>query len=202
MDIFVNGKRFTSASGDLTVGEIIDQIRAEPNMRQCVVAEVAVDGKTIALPEAHETFTPPAGSGARIEITMESPVDILHRSLHGGNTFLLVLQQETAAATTAFRDGRNRDGHERLATLAEKIGLFMNFVDEVLRFVETSFDGFESGWRARALFADTLDLLRKITEAQERRDDVLIADLVEYELDPKLLEWKEFFDGPAFSMEA
>jgi hypothetical protein len=200
MKVFVNGTPFDPAAATGTMGELFDQIRADATWMQGIICQMAIDGEAVTLPQPDDPF-PPTGTGQRLEIGVERPEVILQRGLADADELVDVMVKMCRAGAAAFRAGNRRDGHEALAMLTDKVSLFVEFVVEVVRFVELSFEGFSGAATAQGLLAELVEIMKKIMSGQQTADEVLLADCLEYELPATFDRWRAFLAGSDFVME-
>ena len=99
-----------------------------------------------------------------------------------------------SATSSQFRIGDGVAANGSLAELVSGLGLLLQTIDAVSASLgpdfATSLPGNESLER---LMSGLNAVLNEIVHAQERKDWVLIADLLEYELAPHLENWKGIF---------
>lgn len=114
--------------------------------------------------------------------------------LRNGCSYLDDLGRLLFTASGQFRMGNAMDANGSLAELISGLDLLVRTIDTVGSAMGAEFDASLPGNQSLATLAAGLNaVLREILLAQERKDLVLLADLLEYELAPCLDGWKGVF---------
>lgn len=201
MKVLVNGQPLEISLPVATAQVLFDAIGRHADWRQMVVARVTADGSPIDIPAGDEPFPPPTMTADVFEFTVESPVNLLGRSLTDGDALLARMSERCASVSGDFREGRIKEASEGLAQLLENVGLFMDYVAEILRFVGVTFDGFAGAPAAHELLNRTLAVSKDMLASQENEDHVTLADLLEFELNSLVNDWRGYLAGPDFAIE-
>jgi len=201
LKVIVNEQEIDVALPVGAAQELFDAINENPEWHGKVISRITADDLPIDVPRADEPFPPPMIHAQEFRITLENPVDLLRRSLADGDTLLARIADQCETVATSFRDGKNNAGAQALVGVLEKIGLFMDYVAEILHFVNVTFDGFAGDAATQALLQRTLALSKDMLANQKKHDLVTLADLIEFELKPLIDDWRAFFDGPEFATE-
>lgn len=200
MKILVNDQTFVPTISVKTAGDLYAQVKAFCALPGAVISRFLVDGRpTDLFPD--ETPMPPAGLACDlIEITVESLVDILTRNLKSGRELIDQMHEECLAVAQILRQGADPSNQPRLASVFENTRLFLEFLVQILNFVQVSFEGFDAGDRVKELFGQIRKTLLEIKAAQEKQDGVLLSDLLEFELAANFTQWKAFLESDHFSV--
>jgi|ADurb_Gly_01_Slu_FD_contig_51_1278082_length_683_multi_6_in_0_out_0_1 hypothetical protein len=114
--------------------------------------------------------------------------------LRDGCSYLDDLGRLLFTASGQFRVGNGAEANSSLAELVSGLGLLVQTIDTVSTAMGAGFDASLPGNQSLQILANSLNaVLREILHAQERKDLVLLADLLEYELAPYLEGWKGIF---------
>jgi hypothetical protein len=201
MKIMINGQEFNPNAPINSWEDLIAQIGCQPDVAGGMVTRIAIDGIPVDFAENEESLTPPEMKGELVEITVENPVIILQRSLIDGAELLSLMKEEALGAAESFRLGKDAQGQEQFSMVLEKVGLFMEYIGEIFRFIEASFDGFTGGLQVQELIAGLREAMKKTIVCQENRDHVQLADVMEFEIVSLLEQWREFLTSTHFSLE-
>ena len=126
---------------------------------------------------------------------------MLHRSLEDGATLLDMIRSQCIETADQIRGGLANEAAKNLSGLLDRISLFMDYISEVLRFVESSFEGFEASDNIEEFLSKSVAISKSILASQEKEDYVSLADLLEYELAPHIENWREFITGDDFNIK-
>jgi len=195
MKVLINGNLFSLPETPATMGDFYDLIVAQPAYQGSYVTKIMLDGRLIDFPAPEEPFPPSGFNGEQIEVRLEESGPILNRSLTDGLELLHLISEELSECGPMFRDGNFAQANGKLLDLMDKIGLFLEYMAEVVRFSQYAIHAVCSFEKMDELSNEALELMRKILAAQENNDFVLIADLLEFELTPFLQTWEKFFSA-------
>ncbi|NLH49768.1 MAG: hypothetical protein GX444_14390 [Myxococcales bacterium] len=202
MKILINGQEFIPTHPIQSWEELIEQVGCQSEIVAGMISSISIDGIPVNFSETDPVLTPIEMKGDLIEIKVENPAEILQRSLMDGAELLSLLREESFGAAESFRKGREGNGQEQLGLVLEKVGLFMEYISEIFRFIEVSFDGFTGGLIVQELIGGLRDTMKNIIACQENRDLVMLADSLEFELVPVLARWREFLTSEHFSLDS
>jgi hypothetical protein len=114
--------------------------------------------------------------------------------LRDGCSYLNDLGRFLIATSSLFRVGKSMEANNSLAQLVSGLGLLVQTIDVVGAIMGSKFGGSLPGNQSLDTLARSFNaVLSEIVHAQERKDLVLLADLLEYELAPSLEGWKGIF---------
>lgn len=114
--------------------------------------------------------------------------------LRDGCSYLDDLGRFLSAVAGLFRVGNGMEANRTLAELISGLGLLLQTIDTVGAVMGPQFDASLPGNQSLDSLVGNLNaVLTEIVHAQERKDQVLLADLLEYELAPCLEGWKGIF---------
>jgi hypothetical protein len=133
-----------------------------------------------------------------IEITMESP-SIFCGGICNPAEMLRQLREECLSVLNAASGRGYRDSNACRSFL--KYTSVLEFLVQIMNFVQVSFEGFDAGDRVRDLFNQVRKTLLEVKGAQEKGDLILLSDLLEYELAANYAQWSDFLASDAFSVE-
>ncbi|WP_298271196.1 hypothetical protein [Geobacter sp.] len=119
---------------------------------------------------------------------------LIAKVLADGNVHAAEMQHHALETAAAFRAGSER---KALGDYIELLGGFdplVQTLDCVGRALGVDFNATAVGDTTLARFVEDLNaLLSEAMKAQERKDWVLLADLIEYEIAPHLATWQQVF---------
>lgn len=116
--------------------------------------------------------------------------------LRDGCSYLDDLGRFLSTVSGLFRVGNSVEANRTLAELISGLGLLLQTIDTVGAVMGPQFDASLPANQSLDSLASNLNgVLTEILHAQERKDQVLLADLLEYELAPCLEGWKGIFSA-------
>ncbi len=161
-----------------------------------VIARVQVDG-TDAPSFTDERFL---GSSAKdvalVQIESQPIRDLLRRGLDLERNFLLEVTNDLGPIALAFRKSEAAKASETLVLVADGLKSLI----QVLQGVSSFFPELYRTFKHKELSIDAhlrefSKVLESVHLAQSRRDWVLLADVIEYEVNGVVEEWVRLLDG-------
>lgn len=137
--------------------------------------------------EANKRHAPPGQ-------TQEDGALIVRAVLDDGASHAAELQRFTLATAGLFRAGNERAALDHYIELLGGFDMLIRALADVAFVLGVDFSTTPVGNVTLERFVSQLNtLLQETMAAQQRKDWVLIADLLEYELAPHLEQWRELF---------
>lgn len=193
---FVNDREVAAPAGMASLDEILKHIENQHLAPDTVIRQIHIDG----LPVTPETL----GNGGQIlqqiqnrekvEFFTGTLAEIAQDSIAEAQDYLGRVETLTPALSLSFQDNPGTEAFENLRQLYE--GFY--FINLLLERLAGSFqinlgEAFVEGLSVQDHLQKFISILKQLIEGQERRDCVLIADLLEYEILPGIPVWKEIF---------
>jgi hypothetical protein len=190
MRILVNGEvraDLERLAGALPPGQALEQAGAALFRQGLLVVGVQVDGRDV-------TGEDRAAWGDRTDVAelalaTQTPAGLLEASLRVSREWLPPLRTELVGCADHFRLGDDAQAIEALMRVVEGLRLLFVGVGQIQRLLESQ--GLEGAARVADFQAEIPRLLDEIIAAQEGRDWILLADLLEYDVTEQLALWEE-----------
>ncbi|GAB4361427.1 MAG: hypothetical protein Kow00128_00190 [Deltaproteobacteria bacterium] len=162
-----------------------------------VVYRVEVNGREISTLEEQEMGSLGIGEVREISLTTNSPGELLRNSLEGVIELADGLRSDGNGAVEAFRTGDVQTGSSRYLACVGGMELFFRMTGAILDGIRTGYlPSAPSGTDAvDSCSRETTEILERLMEYQKREDWTAMADVLEYELDPNLRQWKQVLEG-------
>ena len=129
-----------------------------------------------------------------VEITTGAASDLVYGALSQGETLLSELCSSLQQTVGAFRSGNDMKGGMLFLEMVNSLEGFVSLSGEIGEALQLDFSTLRSGGLLLSEAIDNLNLvLMDIISAQEHRDWVLLSDLLEYELSPRVNFWQEVY---------
>lgn len=185
MDVFLNGEpRRFDVGGCANLAELVARAeRDHDSQAPYVVVEVAVDGRPVE-PEALGALEHCSLEGVRqVSIVRRPRREVALAVLAQGAQFADQVTEALGGLVGDFRAGRTERANGRLADVFDAL--------TVLTGITSSISG-ELVAEAQAIAerqAEIQPWLEQILDAQSSKDPILLADLLEYEITPRITDW-------------
>ena len=197
MLVYVDEQTFeTRVTPESTVGELIDAVRASLTETDRLVVGIRADGLDITGDGYGETLDKPVASYSRYDFVTSDPRQVVRDALAECAAVLAEGAARRAEAVDLFTKGDSVAGiaalgeccrawqqvHEAICNAMGLLGLDPGALD------------LPEGSLAAAL-GGTRDQLAQVHEALQAQDFVLISDILQYEFDPIIENWRAAIDA-------
>lgn len=183
MQVLVNGHDVGTIEGQAQLGEVLEHVRRELIPEGMVLTGLALDGRELADLDPAATEVD-ADAATALVVRCGSPSAIVADSRDAMGAWMEKLER----ALTACADQARR-GQDWNAGYVGCLDAFQTFV----RYAHPAAGVLESeGHGAAPSLASVSDDLRELERAFVRRDDVGVADVLEYQLAALVHDWREY----------
>jgi hypothetical protein len=188
----VDGREHAVTTGEMDeLAALIDALSSELGKEGRFIASLTADGRELY--PCSEWYRPRNLQGIRrLEVTTGLSVQLATDALAESDRCLDELRSTLLHSVECFRAGNDQRGINLFIDLVTRLEWFVTTVKSVgdvmqIDFTATLMDGTPLAAEIEGLNQILLD----IVGAQERRDWVLLGDLLEYELEPQLERCRE-----------
>lgn len=162
------------AATDASLGDVFAELSERAQERSRIVTSVLLDQRAISDRDFDPGLLAESSSNfMQLTATSQSIQDIMEAARHSARRYARVLQTEGTALLRSFRSGQSQLG---------PLDLWLGRLADYIELTEASRGQPEPDERRRPLSA----CVRELLEARTSRDTVLLADLLEYEIIPRL----------------
>lgn len=155
----------------ITLGEVLADISEKSHARSRLITSLTVDQRTITDRDLDPAFLgEPATRFSRLTATSQTMDDVMRTAAQSIQQYATLLRSEARDLAADFRMGE-----ERLTLLDAWLGKLADYIELV-----------ESGRRASHPQKALTPWVQELLDARMARDVVRLADLLEYELIPRL----------------
>lgn len=171
----------------------VDRLTTEVGSERRYISCLKVNGREIE--PGSEWFAPRKLMGVySVEVTTESSSSLVFRALSQGESSIFDLLRLLQQTVGAFRTGNDIRGGKLFLEMVNALEDFVSLTGEIGTALQLDFNTICSGGLLLSKAIDNLNhILLDIIKAQERRDWVLLSDLLEYELSPRVNYWQEVY---------
>ena len=161
-----------------TVGLLLEQVRALPELRGRVIASLVVDGREVPnVAEAHAIAT---CSLSELDIVTKPVLQLLHETLVSSREYLPRLAEGAVLAAARIHQSRLEEAVEVIDQLVNGLQWYLEVLGHVITWRVDEVE------RSQSHVFVLTDVLRELVSAWEQGDYTLLADVLEYEFAPKI----------------
>ncbi len=188
VDFYINGQQVeVQIEDEQTIGDVLKSFEATCEENKAAVIGISVDGKQITAEIFDEEASKPLGKDTKFEFSIVSENDIKASFAKLAELFSeLAAQMESVPV--ALQSGKNLEVSESIKKLADSIEQFCHIATLASLFPETFTNISMNGINFKDFFADFSPILKDFEDALQNNDTVMLGDLSEYEICPRLKE--------------
>ena len=186
VEIYINGQLVDSQIEDEeTIGDVLRSFEITCEENKAAVIGILVDGKQITAELFDEEAQKPLGKNTKFDFTVVSENDIKASFVKLSELFNeLSLQMENVPME--LQKGNNKEVSTTIRGLADSIDQFCHVATLATLFPKTFNKPEIDGFNFDEFFKDFSPILKDFEEALQNNDSVMIGDLAEYEICPRL----------------
>jgi hypothetical protein len=185
MDLILNGEaRHIDASDCANLAELIARAEIlDVNAGECVVTDVEIDGEPLPPDELASLEARSIANVRQVSVVRRPRREVASSVLEQGADYCLRIVSAIAQSVDDYRANRSRQANGLLADILDSIS--------VLTGITYSISGVlvEEASTLAELQGEIQPWLEQMLEAQSGNDPILIADLLEYEITPRIEAW-------------
>ena len=188
IDFYINNQKVdVQIEDEQTVGDVLKSFESTCEENEAAVIGITVDGKQITAEIFDEEASKPLGKDTKFEFSIITKNEIKASFEKLSELFNeLALQME--GIPVALQSGKNLEVSESIKKLADSIDQFCHIATLASLFPETFTNTAMNGMNFKDFFADFSPILKDFEDALQNNDTVMVGDLSEYEICPRLKE--------------
>jgi len=186
IDFYINGQKVdVQLEDEQTIGDVLKSFEKTCEENKAAVIGITVDGKQITADIFDEEASKPLGKDTKFEFSIVTENDIKASFAKLSELFNeLALQMEEVPV--ALQSGKNLEVSESIKKLADSIDQFCHIATLASLFPETFSSESLNGINFKDFFAEFSPILKDFEDALQNNDTVMLGDLSEYEICPRL----------------
>lgn len=186
IEFFINGSKVdVTLEGEKTIGDVLQSFEKTCEENFAAVIGIIVNGKQITADIFDEEAAKTLEENTKFEFSV-----VTKETIKGSFEHLSQLFEELAAkmqnVPVDLQNGKNREVSEAIKELAENIDQFCHVAALATLFPETFTNILIDGKNFKEFFDDFSPILLDFEQALQNNDSVMIGDLSEYEICPRL----------------
>ena len=188
IEFYINGQQVeVQLEDEQTIGDVLKSFEKTCEENDAAVIGINVDGNQITAELFDEEAAKPLGRDTKFEFSIVTINDIKASFAKLAELFNeLALQME--GVPLALQSGKNLEVSEAIKKLADSIDQFCHIATLASLFPETFSTSTLGGINFKDFFADFSPILKDFEDALQNNDTVMLGDLSEYEICPRLKE--------------
>jgi hypothetical protein len=192
MEVLIDGKRMEGQPEGENLQQVMQFIMTNWVPADRALRELKVNGDFYKEAEMGPVETIDPGTVAKLEVETSAGQDLARDFLGAAEDYPPALAQAVSEVAELFRVSDEREASERYINVLETLQLFLTMLEESRRILDLDLTAIVYQDRTVAEALSRLsELIKDLLSAQEVEDWVLLADLLEYDLKPELLQWRD-----------
>lgn len=186
MKIFINGQEADiTLDSEKNLGDVLTSFESECAKNKATTVNIVVDGEEVSA-DAFDTFTQkPVEAISTLELTTITEDDVL-LSFKDIATRFGELIEDMKLISLQFQNGHDKKALVTVTQLADTVDYFCKATALSTLFPEKFADINIDGVAIQDFFGDFMAILTDFEEAFKNSDSVMLGDLAEYEITPRI----------------
>lgn len=186
MKFYINGKETdVSLENEKNVGEVLSSFQQMCDENNAVITYINIDGTTCTEDNFDELTAKDLSADTVISVSVYTADDVKYLLTASGKKFAS-LTPEIENIPAKLQTGKDAEAHTVIAALANTTSEFCNTVSLASLFPTVISSIKIDGKNVNDFFAEFQNIFCELEEALSSGDTVLIGDLAEYEICPRL----------------
>lgn len=186
MEFYVNNEKLDIVLEDeKTVGDVLKSFEAECAKNNATTINITLDGKKIGAEEFDSIFNEPLKDDTKLELIIISKDEIL-QAFGAQKAECESLSQELQSLSVKLQGGKDKEATSLISKLADFIENFCHVTTLSALFPEIHSKILIDGNTVSDFFKEFSGILGDFEQAIASKDTVLMGDLAEYEISPRL----------------
>ena len=188
IEFYINGQQVdVQIEDEQTVGDVLKSFESTCEENDAAVIGIKVDSKQITADLFDEEAAKPLGKDTKFEFSIVT-INEIKVSFEKLSELFNQLALQMEAVPVALQSGKNLEVSESIKKLADSIDQFCHIATLASLFPETFKNFNMNGMNFKDFFADFSPILKDFEDALQNNDTVMLGDLSEYEICPRLKE--------------
>ncbi len=192
MNITVDGnKHDMGVQQNQTLGPVYQQLVDSLAQSGKVVTSVEVNGEHLSSGRIWNFASSAISEIQDLDLLTREVVEMVHETMEYSDRHLELLCHETEKTATMFRLGEELEAQERLGTCISGLQWFLKALSALRGMMKLDFNSLPlKDTTVEAGLEEFVPIVEDLLAAQSDGDVVLLADILEYEMIPRLTVWR------------
>ena len=186
IEFFINGQKIdVKIEEEKTIGDVLKSFEATCEENQAAVIGIEVDDKTVTAEIFDDISKNALTDNTKFNFTIVTIADI-KASFDKLSQLFEELSKQMEQVPADLQNGKNIEVSNSIKSLADSIEQFCHVANLATLFPEEFKNTQIDGHDFKEFFTDFSQILKDFEEALQNNDSVMIGDLSEYEICPRL----------------
>lgn len=186
ISFYINGEPVdVQLEGESTVGDVLKSFEMTCEENKAAVIGITVDGNQITAETFDEASAKPLGKDTKFEFSVVTK-DSIQQAFSALSQLFSELSVQMENVPAALQSGKNKEVSESIKKVADSIDQFCHIAALATLFPQDFNNTKINDMPFNDFFADFSPILLDFEQALQNNDTVLIGDLSEYEICPRL----------------
>ena len=186
IDFYINGQKVdVQLEDEQTIGDVLKSFEKTCEENQAAVIGINVNGKQITAEIFDEEAAKPLGKDTKFEFSIVTKEEIRQSFVKLSELFD-ELASKMEGVPVALQTGKNLEVSESIKKLADSIDQFCHIATLASLFPEDFSTEQLNGLNFKDFLAEFSPILKDFEDALQNNDTVMLGDLSEYEICPRL----------------
>ena len=186
VEFYINGQQVeVQIEDEQTIGDVLKSFESTCEENNAAVIGITVDSKQITADIFDAEAAKPLGKDTKFEFSIVTENDI-KASFSKLSELFAELANQMEGVPVALQSGKNLEVSESIKKLADSIDQFCHIATLASLFPETFSSESLNGINFKDFFAEFSPILKDFEDALQNNDTVMLGDLSEYEICPRL----------------
>ncbi len=192
MNITVDGnKHEMGVEKDQTLGHVYQKLVDSLTQSRKVITSVEVNGEHLSGGRIWNFASSPISEIQDLDLLTRDLADMVRDTMGYSDRHLELLCHETEKTATMFRLGEELEAQERLGICISGLQWFLKALSALRGMMKLDFNSLPlKDTTVEAGLEEFVPVVENLLEAQSDGDVILLADLLEYEMIPRLTLWR------------
>lgn len=191
MDFYVNGEKIdVKLEDEKTIGDVLKSFEVTCEENNAAVIGISIDGKTITADIFDEESKKELSENTKFEFSIIN-VETIKESFASLANLFNELSTKMEEVPVLLQKNETKLASESITKLADSINHFCHLAALASLFPETFTNTTIDGMNFNDFFKDFSPILADFEQALQNNDTVMIGDLAEYEICPRLQKISE-----------
>ncbi len=187
MEIFINSQKADiTLDNEKKLGEVLSALETEFSKHNATTVTIFVNENIVSAQDFEKYTELPVDEVNKLELTTVAQEDIINSFIEIGKIFS-VLSEELKQIALQFQSGKDINAVNTVKKLADSIDMFCHVTTLSSLFPNKFNDLLIDGKKISEFFEDFSSILTEFEQALQDSDSVLVGDLAEYEISPRLI---------------
>ncbi|MBQ6780389.1 MAG: hypothetical protein IJP62_04070 [Treponema sp.] len=191
MELFVNGNKLDiTLENEKTVGDVLRSFEEECAKNNATTVSIMLNGTNIDADSFDTAAQTPLAADTKLELSVISESDV-QTSLEYEAKIARQIAADLEQIPVQLQSGKDKDASVIISRLADLVDSFCQTTSLAALFPELFAKLSVGGSSINSFFEEFSGILSDFKQALEEKDSVLIGDLAEYEISPRLISLAE-----------